>query len=258
VGKNKLKKFAELAKCQNVVESAFEDIFRKDHPLKGNWRKEWFKNDHPIVLELGCGKGEYTVGLAQMYPNKNFIGIDIKGSRMASGATEAEQKGLTNAAFIRTRIEFINSFFGANEVDEIWLTFPDPQMKKATKRLSSSWFIKMYLQFIKPEGIVHLKTDSQFLYTYTHEMIKLNGYELLVNENDLYNNGYADEILLLKTFYEAQWLTKNIAIKYLKYKPLHNTTPIEPEVEIEFDDYHSKGGGYKERETVSGQRTKGK
>jgi tRNA (guanine-N7-)-methyltransferase len=258
VAKNKLKKFAELAECQNVIESAFEDIFRKNHPLKGNWRKDYFKDDKPIVLELGCGKGEYTVGLAQMFPDKNFIGIDIKGSRMHAGATEAVAKGLNNAAFLRTRIEFINSFFGENEIDEIWLTFPDPQMKKATKRLTSSWFMKMYLQFLRPDAIIHLKTDSQFLYTYTHELTKINGYFTIANETDLYNEGYVDEILSLKTHYESQWLAKNIAIKYLKYKPLHNITPIEPEVEIEFDSYHSKGGGHRERETVEGQRTKGK
>lgn len=258
VGKNKLKKFAELALLDNVIEANFDDIFRKDYYRKGGWKQEFFKNDRPIVLELGCGKGEYTVGLGQMFPDKNFIGIDIKGARMHQGAKQAHETGITNAAFLRTRIEFINSFFGKDEVDEIWLTFPDPQMKKPTKRLSSTWFMKMYSGFLKEGGIIHLKTDSQFLYTYTREMVRLNNLEVLADETDLYHSDYVDEILSLKTFYESQWLAKNIPIKYLKFRLIKGDALNEPEIEIEFDDYHSKGGGYRERETVEGQRKAGK
>ena len=258
MGKNKLKKFADLAKLDNVIEAQFDEIFRKDYFRKGSWKSDYFKNDRPIVLELGCGKGEYTVGLGQMFPDKNFIGIDIKGARMHQGAMLAHELNLTNAIFIRTRIEFINSFFGAGEVDEIWLTFPDPQMKKATKRLSSTHFLKLYASFLKPGGIIHLKTDSNFLYTYTREMIKENGLDVLVDEKDLYHSNYVDEILSLKTFYESQWMAKNIPIKYLQFKLSSADGLKEPEVEIEFDEYHSKGGGYRERETVEGQRVIGR
>jgi len=258
VGKNKLKKFAELATFNNVIEADFDDIFRKDFFRKGNWNRDFFKNNNPIVLELGCGKGEYTVGLGRMFPNKNFIGIDIKGARMHKGAKMAHEAGMNNAAFLRTRIEFITSFFGPNEVDEIWLTFPDPQMKKATKRLTSTWFMKMYASFLKPGGIIHLKTDSNFLYTYTREMVRINNMEVITDQNDLYHSDYVDEILALKTHYESQWLAKNIAIKYLKFKLDNGSNLTEPDIEIEFDEYHSKGGGYRERQTVEGQRVAGK
>jgi tRNA (guanine-N7-)-methyltransferase len=258
VGKNKLIKFAQLATYDHVIESAFDDIFNKDHFLKGNWRKDYFKNDKPIVLELGCGKGEYTVGLAELFPEKNFIGIDIKGARMHKGATEAKEKGLANAAFVRTRIEFIKSFFGPAEIDEIWVTFPDPQMKKPTKRLTATFFLKRYAAFLKPGGLIHLKTDSQFLYTYTREMVMLNALPVVVDESDIYNSGFADKILSLKTHYEQKWLERGLPIKYLQFKLDIGKELIEPEIEIEFDDYHSKGTGSRERERVQGERTAGK
>lgn len=259
MAKNKLTKFAENATFKHFIESEFDDIFNKNHHLKGNWNNAFFKNENPIVLELGCGKGEYTVGLAEMFPHKNFIGIDIKGARMHKGASIVEEKKIPNAAFLRTRIEFIESFFKENEISEIWLTFPDPQMKKATKRLTSTFFLKRYANFLKPNGILHLKTDSNFLYTYTNELIKINNLPCLANETDLYNNGYTDEILTLKTHYEKQWLKKGIAIKYLQYQIKDANSLVEPEIEIEFDNYHSKGrAGYKERTFSKGEKSKGK
>ena len=168
MGKNKLKKFAEMETFTNVFQCGVQ---AQRDPIAGHWRERFFHNDHPIVLELGCGRGEYTVGLAQKYPEKNFIGVDIKGARMWAGAKQAMQEGLSNVAFLRTNIEFIISFFAAGEVDEIWITFCDPQMKKATKRLTSTYFMQRYQQIMKPNGPIHLKTDSPFLYTYTMEML---------------------------------------------------------------------------------------
>ncbi|MFT3737540.1 MAG: tRNA (guanosine(46)-N7)-methyltransferase TrmB [Breznakibacter sp.] len=258
MGKNKLKKFEQLAAYDHVIESEFKDIFNKDHFLKGNWRRDYFKNDHPVVLELGCGKGEYTVGLAGMFPHKNFIGIDIKGARMHKGATDVLEKGLKNAAFLRTRIEFINSFFGTNEVDEIWITFPDPQMKKPNKRLTATTFLQRYMAFVKPQGLIHLKTDSNFLYTYTYELVRHNGLEIEVNETDLYHSDYANDIRSLKTHYEQKWLGRGIAIKYLLFRLHAGKTLEEPEVEIEFDAYHSKGTGSRDKEWAAGERMSGR
>ncbi len=157
------------------------------HPMAGHWRDTFFHNDHPIVLELGCGRGDYTVGLAAAHPERNYIGIDIKGARMWAGARQAVQQGMTNVAFLRTNIEIINLFFAPSEVDEIWITFPDPQMKKATKRLTSTWFMARYARLLRPGGRIHLKTDSPFLYTYTRAMIETNHLPLLADTDDLYN-----------------------------------------------------------------------
>ncbi len=247
-----------MATYKNVIESEFEDVFNKDHHLKGRWKQDYFKNNHTLVLELGCGKGEYTVGLARLYPDKNFIGIDIKGARMHKGATEALDEGLTNAAFLRTRIEFIQSFFGVDEVDEIWLTFPDPQMKKSTKRLTSSYFLKRYREFLSPTSVIHLKTDSQFLYEYTLELVKLNNLTIKVNCNDLYHSDYVDSILSLQTYYESKWLAKGIPIKYLKFYMGEEKSWKEPDKNFEFDIYHNKGRGYRERNVVDGRKTAGR
>lgn len=240
MAKNKLSKFADMATYDNVFQYSFAKLNETGFPLKGKWHT-YFGNDNPIVLELGCGKGEYIVGLAEKFPNKNFIGIDIKGARMWTGATEALNKNLKNAAFLRTHIELINQFFEANEVSEIWITFPDPQMKKTNKRLTSTRFMDEYSKILTPNGIVHLKTDSNFLYTYTHAMVEANKLQVLFNTGDLYNSGIADDILQIQTFYEQQWRARGIDIKYIKFVCPKNNNWIEPEIEIEKDDYRSFG-----------------
>ncbi len=239
MGKGKLAKFADLANYPHVFEYPYSVVDNVPFELKGKWGESFFKNDHPIVLELGCGRGEYTVGLGRLFPEKNFIGVDIKGARMWTGATESLREGLNNVAFLRTNIEIIDRFFGENEVSEIWLTFSDPQMKKPTKRLSSSFFLERYRRFLKDGGLVHLKTDSNFLYTYTRLLIEENQLPVLVQTDDLYHSGQADEILSIQTYYEQQWLDRGMNIKYIKFALPKEGTLREPDVEIEMDDYRS-------------------
>ena len=228
----------------------FSNVFQPPYePMAGHWLERYFHNDHPIVLELGCGRGEYTVGLARKYPEKNFIGVDIKGARMWAGAKQAELEGVKNAAFLRTNIEFITQFFVADEVDEIWITFCDPQMKKATKRLTSTWFMQRYQQIVKPNGLIHLKTDSPFLYTYTTEMLKLNPYPVLANTDDLYSQktdgiDVFDDAKALQTHYEQQWLDRGLSIKYIEWQLTPLTQWEEPTIEIEKDSYRSYGRNY--------------
>ncbi len=240
MAKNKLAKFADMATYDNVFQYPFGTLQEKGFPLQGRW-KEHFQNDHPIVLELGCGKGEYTVELARKYPDKNFIGIDIKGARMWTGATQAREEHLTNAAFLRTHLELIRFFFAENEVAEIWITFPDPQMKKTNKRLTSTRFMKEYGHLLQENGIIHLKSDSPFLYTYTREMIRKNRLKLLCDTDDLYHSGIEDEILKIRTFYEQQWLSRGLSIKYLRFICPKEQEWVEPEIEIEKDPYRSFG-----------------
>jgi tRNA (guanine-N7-)-methyltransferase len=242
VGKNKLSKFADIKTFSNVLQVPFSEVNLCDHSIKGNWNKEFFKNDFPIVLELGCGKGEYTTGLAEIEPGKNYIGIDIKGSRMWMGAKYALDNGLKNVGFLRTHIELVSKFFGANEVSEIWLTFPDPQMKKTRKRLTSTRFIELYRHFLKPQGIIHLKTDSNFQYQYTLEMAKANGFEIISNDADIYTNESIESALQIKTFYEKQWIARGIPTKYISFIP-HQNQLVEPNVHIEPDTYRSFGRG---------------
>ena len=208
MGKNKLARFADMATYDNVFQYTFGTLQKEIFPLKGKWNT-YFNNNNPIVLELGCGKGEYTVGLAKLYPDKNFIGVDIKGARMWKGATEALKNKMHNVAFLRTQIELIYHFFDENEVSEIWITFPDPQMKKTNKRLTSTMFMKKYSLILKGDGIVHLKTDSNFLYTYTKAMIEENRLKVLFDTDDLYNTELNDPILQIQT---------TVAFKGFKYK----------------------------------------
>lgn len=226
----------------HVFQLSFSDLREgAEFEMKGKWNTLFFKNNNPIVLELGCGKGEYTVGLAKIFPDKNFIGVDIKGARMWTGAKESIEADLHNVAFLRTKIEMLSHFFGKDEVSEIWITFPDPQMKKVTKRMTATNFMAQYQEFLKPSGIVHLKCDSNFMFTYTCEMVKANDYKVLFKTDDLYKSDIVDNILGIKTYYEQQWLARGINIRYLKFElqPLEHF--IEPDVEIEPDSYRSFG-----------------
>lgn len=239
MGKGKLEKFADMRSYPHVFEYPYSVVDDVPFDMKGQWKSRFFQNDNPIVLELGCGRGEYTVGLARLFPDKNFIGVDIKGSRMWSGATESLQEGLKNVAFLRTNIEIIDRFFAAGEVSEIWLTFSDPQMKKATKRLTSTYFMNRYRRFLQPDGIIHLKTDSNFMFTYTRYMIEHNQLPVLFATEDLYHSDLVDEILSIRTYYEQQWLDRGLNIKYLKFTLPQEGELSEPDVEIELDDYRS-------------------
>ncbi|NOU16745.1 MAG: tRNA (guanosine(46)-N7)-methyltransferase TrmB [Bacteroidales bacterium] len=227
MGKNKLKRFAENTTFPNLIQPKLNEVFRTDYSLKGNWNKTFFKNENPIVLELGCGKGEYTVGMAKMFPNKNFIGIDIKGARMWRGAKTAHESKMSNVAFIRTRIEHISSFFSANEVSEIWITFPDPQLKRinSMKRLTSSAFLGLYKTILKPNGLIHLKTDCLALHRYTSSLVELNNLKVHTSTEDLYGSGIEDQILTIKTFYEEKFLEQNLPITYICFE-LSNEQPF--------------------------------
>ncbi len=240
MGKNKLAKFAELETFEHVFQVASRELLAgNSFKLKGNWNKDFFHNDNPIVLELGCGKGEYTVELSRRFPNKNYIGVDIKGARIWTGAKKAKELELKNVAFVRADIEMIQYFFAKDEVSEIWLTFPDPQMKKATKRLTATNFIKNYLIFLKKEHIIHLKTDSNFMFTYTYEMLLANHFEILEKKENIYEHIDKNSVLSIKTYYERQWLDRGLTIKYLSFKVSERNNFIEPTIEIEFDSYRS-------------------
>ena len=252
MSKGKLAKFADMASYPHVFEYPMGALVNDESfPLRGRWREEFFKNDNPIVLELGCGRGEYAVGLARRYPDRNFIGVDIKGSRMWSGATESLKEGLKNVAFLRTNIEIIDHFFAPGEVQEIWLTFSDPQMKKATKRLTSTYFLARYRHFLEDGGLIHLKTDSNFLFTYTKYMVEANHLPVEVCTEDLYGDKRSISPMLrtdnlegsldlsIRTYYEQQWLARGLSIKYLRFRLPAEGTLVEPDVEIPLDDYRS-------------------
>lgn len=222
--KNKLKRFAECVTFPNFLQPEFEDVLDGFY-LKGKWNKEFFENSNPVILELGCGKGEYTVNLARKYPQKNFIGIDRKGARMWVGGKTSVEEGLVNVGFIRTRLEFITHFFGKDEVSEIWITFPDPQLRKkqVRKRMTSPRYLARYKEFLKPEGIIHLKTDNTVFYEYTLEIIKEQGHELIIKTNDLYSSGpgsYRGELEAaeIQTYYESLHLEEGLKIKYLQFR----------------------------------------
>jgi len=217
-GKNKLFRFAQNLTFDNLFQLSFEELQKGFH-LKGKWGQSFFKNNGDIVLELGCGKGEYTVGLARRFPEKNFIGIDIKGARMNLGLNEAKDLGLKNVAFVRTRINLTEYCFGKNEISEIWITFPDPQPRqiKAKKRLTSSWFLNHYSKFLKPGGIIHLKTDNIIFLESTLDVIKDENHKVLDLNYDIYGSGIDNEITQIQTYYEKKWLDHGTKIKYLKF-----------------------------------------
>ncbi|TXE09643.1 tRNA (guanosine(46)-N7)-methyltransferase TrmB [Seonamhaeicola algicola] len=219
--KNKLKRFRENETFSNVYQPKREDLVEGTFELKGNWRSKVFKNNNPLVLELGCGKGEYSVALAQKYPDKNFVGIDIKGARFWRGAKTAIDENIPNVAFLRTQIELITFAFEAQEVDEIWITFPDPQIKyKRTKhRLTNADFLAKYKTVLKPGGVMNLKTDSEFMHGYTLGLLHGAGHNVLYANNDVYNQeGSPDEVTAIQTFYESQYLEHNKPITYIRFQ----------------------------------------
>ncbi len=243
MSKGKLQKFAEMETFSNVFQYPFSVIEQVPFDMKGHWHEDYFHNTHPIVLELGCGKGEYTVELAKLYPEMNFIGVDIKGSRMHKGAKQALDEQLPNVAFLRTNIEIIDRFFAADEVAEIWLTFSDPQMKNVHKRLSSTFFLERYRHFLQDGGIIHVKTDSNFLFTYTTYMVEHNALPLLFRTEDLYHDERIDEdtrrILSIQTYYESQWIERGLNIRYMKFRLPRATQLSESDREIPLDEYRS-------------------
>ena len=236
MGKNKLARWNEFGSYSNVIQPEIGEIAGKDHPIKGNWNSLIFKNDNPIILELGCGKGEYSTGLAGMFPHNNYIGVDIKGARMWRGAKTSNDLKMSNVAFLRTRIEFITSFFSADEVDEIWITFPDPHpgARNANKRLSSPYFLRKYLSFLKNDGLIHLKTDNTELYSFTGSVVRNHKLQLIFSTDDLYSGnsvpdpifsvdnpesvGSIHNILSIKTHYEKLFLQKGMKITYLSFR----------------------------------------
>ena len=243
MSKGKLQKFAEMETFRNVFQYPYSVIENVPFGMKGKWREEYFHNQNPIVLELGCGKGEYTVGLARMFPDVNFIGVDIKGARMHAGAKQAIEENLPNVAFLRTNIEIIDRFFSEDEVQEIWLTFSDPQMKNPRKRLTSTYFMERYRRFLVDGGLVHLKTDSNFLFTYTRYMVEKNSLPVLMQTENLYHEAQLDDatrsILSIHTYYENQWIERGLNIKYLKFRLPKDGALEESDVEIPLDEYRS-------------------
>ena len=243
MGKGKLAKFADMETYENVFQYPYSVVEHVPFEMQGHWHEQYFHNDNPIVLELGCGKGEYTVELAKLYPNRNFIGVDIKGARMWTGATQALREGLKNVAFLRTNIEIIERFFAEDEVQEIWLTFSDPQMKNPRKRLTSTYFMNRYRHFLIDGGIIHLKTDSNFLFTYTTYMVERNHLPVIERTEDLYHNSQLSTLnsplLNIQTYYESMWIARGLNIKYMKWQLPRQGELSEPDVEIELDDYRS-------------------
>ena len=243
MGKGKLAKFADMETYENVFQYPYSVVEHVPLEMQGHWHEQYFHNDNPIVLELGCGKGEYTVGLAKRYPHMNFIGVDIKGARMWTGATQAIKEGMKNVAFLRTNIEIIDRFFAPDEVQEIWLTFSDPQMKNPRKRLTSTFFMNRYRRFLIDKGIIHLKTDSNFLFTYTTYMVEKNHLPLVLSTSDLYSefseNSEYSEAASIQTYYEQMWIDRGLNIKYMKFHLPHEGELEEPDIEIPLDDYRS-------------------
>ena len=217
--KHKLKRFQENETFSRLLQPSREDLLEGNFPLRGHWREEFFGNDHPIVLELGCGKGEYTVGLARRHPEKNFIGVDIKGARLWRGAKTVTEEGMPNAGFLRTQIELIDRCFAPDEVDEIWITFPDPQLRKGRvkKRLTAPEFLTRYARFLRPGGPIHLKSDCRHLHDYTRTVTEGNALPIEACNTDIYGTGFADDLLSIKTTYEKRFLAQGVPITYIRF-----------------------------------------
>ena len=247
MGKNKLRKFAEMENLPMVFQYPYGVLRDKGFAMRGHWHEEFFGNGNPITVELGCGKGEYAVGLARRFPERNFIGIDIKGARMWTGAKSAAAEGLRNVAFVRTSIELLEHFFAPGEVAEIWITFPDPQMKKATKRLTGTRMAELYRRVLAPGATVHLKTDSPFLYAYTEMMCRHNGLAIRCADADIDAGARAaDPVLAIRTHYESQWLDRGLTIRYLAFGADGKESLSEPPgaEELDRDTYRSYSRGY--------------
>ena len=245
MSKGKLAKFADMETYKNVFQYPYSVVSDVPFPMRGLWHEQYFLNQNPITLELGCGKGEYAVELARQNVSRNYIGVDIKGARMWTGATQALRDGLTNVAFLRTNIEIIDRFFAEDEVQEIWLTFSDPQMKNPRKRLTSTYFLERYRHFLCDGGTIHLKTDSNFLFTYTRLLVEKNSLPLEVCTEDLYGDTSINlkpeisNLKSIKTYYEQMWLARGLNIRYLRFRLPREGQLVEPDVEIPLDDYRS-------------------
>ena len=253
MAKNKLAKFADMKEIPFVFQYPFSVLREQGFALRGHWHSDFFHNDNPIVLELGCGKGEYTVDLAMRNPGRNYIGIDIKGARMWTGATRARELGLPNVAFVRTSIELLESFFAPGEVAEIWITFADPQMKKQRKRLTSTRFLRLYDNILERGGVINLKTDSPFLYAYTLGLCQANpeAVDIIHNVVDVHNRPAGTlPFLDIKTHYEKQWIARGLTIKYLAFAltaPADSITEID-DTAFDRDTYRSYSRGTLESE----------
>ncbi len=217
--KNKLRHFAENLTFPNMFQPKYEDL-KEDFRLKGKWNSDFFKNNNPITLEVGCGKGEYTVGLAQKYPQRNFIGMDIKGARMWRGCKTSNELKMTNVAFVRNYVQMVPQLFAQGEIDELWITFPDPQPKKIkiSKRLTSPAFLQRYFQILKPGGIINFKTDNEPLFNYTLDVIKEHNHKLILSVKDLYNYDGLEEVKEIRTYYEKLFSEQGYAINYMQFQ----------------------------------------
>lgn len=242
MGKGKLAKFADMQAYPNVYEYPYSTLAQAPCPLRGRWAAEVFGSSAPITLELGCGKGEYAVGLAKANPRDSYVGVDIKGARMWTGATEALRQGIANVAFLRSEIENLPRLFAPGEVETIWLTFSDPQMKRAQKRMTSTYFLERYRRVMKDGGVVNVKTDSNFLFTYTKYVVEVNQLPLLHCCGDVYAapaGALPPEVAGLQTYYESQWRGRGIPIKFISFTLPHSGVLREPGVEIPLDTYRS-------------------
>ena len=253
----KLEKFRQNSTFKCLLQPKMEELFQKDYHLKGRWHKELFGNSNPITLELGCGKGEYTTALAKLHPDRNFIGIDIKGARLWKGAKMVEEEGIGNVRFIRTSIDFIESLFACGEIEQIWITFADPQLRSPRKRLTGSMFLNRYKKFLNHSGVIHLKTDSRFLHQYTYALAQANNLDIICRSTDIYNSTSKEdlpqELTAVQTFYERYFLKMGLPITYLSFKLTDKegkapaTEFIEPEWDKDFwlqEEQKGRTGGH--------------